>query len=548
ETVTYAALDRRAGALAARLRGLGVGPDARVGICVERSPALVVGILGILKAGGAYLPLDPQHPDERLAFMLADSGARVLLTGSELAARFAGYEGEIVPVAAHDGADDAGALPHSRTLALSHSSSPDHLFYVIYTSGSTGTPKGTEVPHRAVPGFFRGNGALRYDAGEVLLQHSSVSWDALTLELWPALLSGGTCVLFPGRAAEPRELGDQVRAHGVTTLLLPAAYFNVVVDTAPETLAGVRQLVVGGDVLSAPHARRALELYPELKLVNGYGPSETTVFAACWPVPAGFGGAAVPIGRPVGDRRVYVADRQLNPVPAGVPGELCIGGPGVARGYLGRPALTAERFVPDPFAGEAGARLYRTGDRGRWRADGVLEFLGRADQQLKVRGFRVEPGEIEAALLAHPAVREAVVAAREAAPGDRRLVAYVVGEDGAAPAADELRAHLRARLPEYMLPSAFAALPAMPLTAHGKVDRRALPEPEVDAGRGGGDAPRTVTEELLAGVWAELLGGEPGVHDDFFDLGGHSLLAAQVASRVRAVLGVELPLRALFEA
>ncbi|MET0400160.1 MAG: amino acid adenylation domain-containing protein, partial [Longimicrobiaceae bacterium] len=541
-TVTYAELDRRSDALAHRLAALGVGPDVRVGICMERSPALVAGLLGILKAGGAYVPLDPQFPDERLAFVLADAGAPALVTEARLAERFAGLGCELV-------VEDAGEVPRSRAFALPRSPSPENLACVVYTSGSTGQPKGTGVPHRAVPGFFRGVDYARFDEEQVLLQHSAVSWDALTLELWPALLTGGVCVLYPGGTPEPEELARQVRDHGVTTLWLTSAFFNLVVDTCPEVLGGVRQVMTGGEAVSAEHVRRALELSPGLRLVNGYGPSECTVFSTAWVVPAGFRGDTVPIGRPVGDRRVYLLDRSLEPVPAGVPGELYVGGPAVARGYLGRPEPTAAAFVPDPFGGEPGARLYRTGDRARRRADGVLEFAGRVDQQVKVRGFRVEPGEVEATLAGHPAVREAAVVAREAGAGERRLVGYVTAEAGAELSPAELRAYLGGRIPAYMVPDALVVLDAMPLTPHGKTDRRALPAPGAPEGAGAYVPPRTPVEEALAAVWAEVLGvGRVGAADDFFALGGQSLLAMRVVARLREALGVELPLRAVFEA
>ncbi len=540
-TVTYGELDRRSAALARRLAALGVGPDVCVGVCMERSPAMVAGLLAVLRAGGAYVALDTQHPDERLAFMLADTRAPVLLTESGLAGRFAGFGGEVVLGEREHDTAEAGA-PEPAVSA-------ENLAYVIYTSGSTGTPKGTAVPHRAIPGFFRGADYARFDEAQVLLQHSSVSWDVLTLELWPALLTGGTCVLYPGRAAEPEELGRQVRAHGVTTLWLTSAFFNLVVDTCPELLGDVRQVMTGGEAVSAAHVRRALDLHPGLRLVNGYGPSECTVFSTAYVVPPGFGGASVPIGTPVGDRRVYLLDRRLEPVPVGVPGELYVGGPGVARGYLHRPELTAASFVPDPFGGEQGARLYRSGDRARWRADGTLEFVGRTDFQAKVRGFRVEPGEVEAALASHPGVREAVAVVREAAPGDRRLVGYVTARAGASLAPAELRGWLAGRLPEYMIPGALVVLEAMPLTPRGKVDRRALPAPGAPGEAGVHVAPRTQTEEVLAGVWAEVLGVERvGAADDFFALGGHSLLATRVASRLREAFGAEVPLRAVFEA
>ncbi|HEX7239937.1 MAG TPA: amino acid adenylation domain-containing protein, partial [Longimicrobiaceae bacterium] len=508
--------------------------------CAHRSVEQVVGMLAVHKAGGVYLPLDPSYPAERLAFMLADAAAPVLLTREALLERLPEHAARVVCLD-RDAAEVARGSSHAPEVRVS----PEELFYVTYTSGTTGLPKGTEVPHRAVAGFFWDVDHLRYDARQVLLQHSSPSWDASLMEYWPALLRGGRCVLYPGASPEPVVMAGEVRAHGVTTLWLTSAFFNLVVDAHPEVLEGVEQVVTGGEALSAAHVRRALERFPRLRLINGYGPSECTVFAACWPVPAGFEGATVPLGRPIGDRRVYVLDRWSGALPWGVPGELCVGGPAVARGYLGRPELTAAKFVPDPFAGEPGARMYRSGDRVRWRADGTLEFLGRTDAQVKVRGFRVEPGEVEAVLAEHPEVREAVVTAREDGSGSRALVAYVVG-GGAEPA--ELRAWLRERLPEYMVPSAVVALEALPLTPHGKTDRRALPAPDL-ADAEAYVAPRTPTEELLAGIWEEVLGAERvGAHAHFFDLGGHSLLATRVVSRVRGAFGVELPLRALFEA
>ncbi|HEU0077052.1 MAG TPA: non-ribosomal peptide synthetase, partial [Longimicrobiaceae bacterium] len=506
---------------------------------------MVVALLAILRAGGAYVPLDPAYSADRLAFMLADARVPVLLTQEHLRPRLPEFRGTVLLM---DGDADADAPSRSRTFALSHSPSPDDVAYVIYTSGSTGLPKGTEVPHRAIPGFFWGVDYARFDEDQVLLQHSSTSWDALTLELWPALLTGGTCVLFPGQAAEPQALGEQIREHGVTTLWLTSAYFNLIVDSCPEILEGVRQLMVGGEAVSVPHVRRALELYPRLRLVNGYGPSECTVFATCWPVPADFDAPALPIGAPVGDRRVHLLDRGFGPVPAGIAGELCIGGPAVARGYLDRPELTADRFVPDPFSGEPGARLYRSGDRVRRRPDGLLEFVGRMDAQVKIRGFRVEPGEVEAVLAGHPSVREAVVVVRPSPSGEPRLVGYVTARDDAPLAASELRGWLRERLPDHLVPGALAVLETLPLTPHGKVDRRALPAPDDLAPGEAYAAPRTPTEEVLAGIWAEVLGRpRVGVRDDFFDLGGHSLLATRLVSRIRRAFGTELPLRALFE-
>jgi amino acid adenylation domain-containing protein len=545
EALTYGELDRRANRLARRLVRLGVAPDRRVAICLERTPELVVALLATLKAGGACVPLDPAYPAERLALMLRDTAPAVLVTRADLGAALPD-PGAPVLLLDRDGPAIA-AEPDGRPAV---GVTPEHLAYVIYTSGSTGTPKGSMLPHRSIPGVLVGVDYLRLDAGETLLQHSSHSWDAAMLELWGALLGGGRCVLYPDRAPDPDGLEEQVRRHGVTTMWLPSALFNLVVESRPEALAGVRQLVTGGEALSAPHARRALELYPDLRLVNGYGPSECVVFTTCRVVAPDFRGASVPIGRPVGDRRAYLLDEALNPVPAGVPGELFVGGPAVARGYLDRPGLTAERFVPDPFSGAPGARMYRSGDRVRRLGDGALEFLGRADQQLKVRGFRVEPGEVEAVLASHPEVREAVVVARGETAAERMLVAYVVPAGSTAPSSAALRAWLGERLPEYMVPGAVVVLDRIPLTVHGKVDRRALPAPEQGAPEEARVAPRTAAEEQVAAIWSEVLGvGRVGVHDDFFELGGHSLRATQVVSRVRAAFGVDdLSLRDLFDA
>jgi amino acid adenylation domain-containing protein len=544
EALAYGELDARANRLAHHLRALGVGPDVKVAVCLERTLELPVALLAILKAGGAYVPLDLSYPPERLAFMVRDADVRVLLTQESLRGTVPAHAGPVVSV---DG--DAEQIALHPSGAPESGVTAEHLAYVIYTSGSTGTPKGTEVPHRAIPGYFRSADYVSFDADQVHLQHASLSWDVLTLELWSALLTGARCVLYPGRASEPEMLGEQVRRHGVTVLWLSSAYFNLVVDTYPEILAGVRQVMTGGEAVSPAHVRRALETVPGLRLVNGYGPSECTVFASAYVIPADFDAPAVPIGSPVGDRRVYLVDGGMELVPAGVPGELCVGGPAVARGYLGLPALTADRFVPDPFSAVPGARLYRTGDRVRWTAAGVLEFVGRVDFQAKVRGFRVEPGEVEAALRADARVRQAVAVVREDAPGDRRLVAYAVPAEGADVSAAELRSGLRARLPEYLVPSAVVVLDAFPLSRTGKVDRARLPAPDVHGDEDAYVLPRTPVEEVLAGMYAELLNAvRVGARDDFFALGGHSLLATRLVSRVRGAFGVELPLRALFEA
>jgi amino acid adenylation domain-containing protein len=537
ETVTYAELNRRANRLARHLARRGVGLETRVGICLERGPGLVVAILAVLKAGGAYVPLDPGYPPERLAFMLADAGVEVLLTQASLRGALPAAPERVVELdaaAAEIAAEDADD-PEPRAGAGA-------LAYVMYTSGSTGTPRGVAVEQRSVVRLVRGADFAALGADETILQAAPVSFDAATLEIWGALLNGGRLVLVPGSAPSLEELGRVITTHGVTTLWLTAGLFQAMVEQRLDDFAGVRQLLTGGDVLPVEAVRKVRERFPALRLINGYGPTENTTFTCCHTVDARWDGGPVPIGTPIGNTRVYVLDGGMRPAPVGVPGELYAGGDGVARGYLNRVALTAARFVPDPFSSSPGARMYRTGDRARWRADGTVEFLGRVDEQVKLRGFRIEPGEIETVLRRHPGVVDCTVVAREHRPGDRRLVAYVVGDADAA----SLRAHLLRALPDYMVPAAFVALDALPLTRNGKVDRAALPAPDYDAG-GRYVAPRTPTEEVLAEIWAGVLGvARVGVHDDFFALGGHSLLATRVVSRIRAVLGVELPLRAHF--
>ncbi len=540
--LTYGELDRRANALAHRLQALGVGPDVPVGVCLERSPELLVALLGVLKAGGAYLPLDPGLPGERLEAMLAESRAPALLTRPGLLARLpAGAP----PALCVDevGCDACEAAPATAV-------TPDHLAYVTYTSGSTGRPKGVAVPHRAVLRLLFGQDYVRLGPAETLLQLAPVAFDASTFEIWGALLHGGRCVLFPGQVPTARALGATIRRHQVTTAFLTTALFNSVVDDAPEELAGLRQLLFGGEAVSVAHVRRALERLPGTALIHVYGPTECTTFSTAYRVAAAPAPAAttVPIGRPIANTQAYVLDRHRQPVPVGVPGELFLGGPGLARGYLHRPDLTAEAFVPHPWDARPGARLYRTGDLVRRRPDGALEFLGRIDGQVKIRGFRIEPAEVEAALVRHPDVREAAVVAREDVPGRRLLVAYVAGAGRPLRPAD-LRAFLRRTLPPYMIPSAFVTVPALPLTPSGKVDRRALPAP--GTARPDGErplvAPRDLLEAQLAEMWEELLGLHPvGVQDDFFDLGGHSLLAVQVVRQVEALYGRALPLTALY--
>ncbi len=550
-SLSYAELDRNANRLAWHLRELGVGPEVPVALCLERSIEAVETVLAILKAGGAYVPLSPSFPAERLGWIMADSGARVLVTAP----------GTPVPpiprdIRTVDLGRDAAAIAgrnderDERDERLAEDPDPDGLAYILYTSGSTGRPKGVAVTQRNVVRLVRGNDFTEQGPDEAWLLLAPLSFDASTLELWGPLLNGGRLVVFPSRVPSLEEIARTVEEQGVTSLWLTAGLFHQMLDTQPAALRRLRHLLAGGDVLSPPHVRRALE--EGIALVNGYGPTEGTTFTCCEPLrnTRETGESTVPIGRPIANTRVHVLGAGEGPVPIGVAGELLAGGEGLARGYLGRPDLTAESFVPDPFSREPGARLYRTGDRVRRLADGRIEFLGRMDRQVKIRGFRIEPGEVEAALTRHPSVADAVVVARETRPGDRRLVAYLVpGEGEPGPAPSELRLFLEPTLPAPLIPSTFVILPAFPLTANGKVDRAALPAPMVTEPVPGRAQPRGPVEELLARLWEEVLGGgRVGAEDGFFDLGGHSLLAARLVSRVREVFEVELPLADLFQA
>ncbi|HEX2189524.1 MAG TPA: amino acid adenylation domain-containing protein, partial [Longimicrobiaceae bacterium] len=533
ESLTYAELDARANRLAHHLQRQGVRPEAGVGVCLEWGPELVVALLGALKAGGVYVPLDPALPAERLAYLAEDSRARTIVTREALAGRVS--HGAAVPVDA-----DAERIAAEPEDAPRSGSRPAHLAYVIYTSGTTGRPKGVAVEHRAAAEHLRAMAlGLGIVPGDRVLQFASCAFDVSLEQVFFPLLSGATLVL---RGPEPWSAGElrvRVRSLGVTVANLPPAYWREVraAAGAEAALPGVRLLLVGGDVLHAGDARTG-----GTRLLNCYGPTEAVVTATAFEVAADFAGAAVPIGRPLPGHAAYVLDARGAPAGCGETGELYLGGL-LARGYLGRPGLTAERFVPDPFGG-AGGRLYRTGDRARWNADGELEFLGRSDFQVKIRGFRIEPGEIEARLLEHAGVREAVVTAREDAGGDVSLVAHYAG--GAT--AEALRAHLAASLPAYMLPAAYVRLGELPRTPSGKVDRAALPVPAADASAPRVyEAPAGRVEEALAEIWSAVLGAERvGRRDHFMELGGHSLRAVQVISRVRAALGVEVPLAALF--
>ncbi|MET0398429.1 MAG: amino acid adenylation domain-containing protein, partial [Longimicrobiaceae bacterium] len=535
EALTYAELDRRSARLANALRRRGVGPETRVGICLERTPELAVAMLGVLRAGGAYVPLDPAYPPARLAGMLEDAGVRLVVAESALAGRVPAGAAALLLVDA-----EREALPAGPDTAPESGATAENLSHVIFTSGSTGRPKGVMIRHSSTVvllHWLRETVADEERAG--VLWSTSASFDVSVAEVFGTLCWGGRLVLVDN-ALELATVGEPV----VAASMVPSAAAELL--RSGGIPAGVRTLNLGGEALPDALARGIHALGTVATLRNLYGPTEDTTYST-WAL-VGPGAERVAIGRPVANTRAYVLDVRLHPVPAGVAGELYLAGDGLARGYVGRPELTAERFLPDPF-GPPGTRMYRVMDRVRWLAGGELEYLGRADQQVKVRGFRVEPGEVEAALGRHPSVLEAVVVAREDAPGDRRLVAYVVAAAGAAAAPAELRAFVGEQLPAYMVPAAVVVLDGLPLSPNGKIDRAALPAPQWTAGADAFVAPRTPTEQTLAAIWAKVLGVERvGADDDFFALGGHSLLATRVVSQIRDVMGVEVPLRTAFEA
>ncbi|MFP2911032.1 amino acid adenylation domain-containing protein, partial [Pyxidicoccus sp. 3LFB2] len=542
--LTYRQLDEASNRLAWLLRARGVGPDSRVALALDRSLELIITLLGILKAGGAYVPLDTAYPRERLAFMLEDARPALLVTTREQLSRL---PAENLPTLLIEEAADA--LAQAPTSAPATGLSPRNLAYIDFTSGSTGRPKGVCIEHASVLRTVLDVRYAELDAQHSFLLIAPISFDASTLEVWGPLLNGGRLVVFPPHSpSDLRELADVLQRHSISTLHLTSGLFTQMVDGNLEGLRGVRQLLTGGDVVSSPHVRRVLEQL-RIPVTACYGPTEGTLFTSCFrmtepsQVPA-----TVPIGTPISGTQVYLLDGHLQLVPPGTPGELYVSGDGLARGYLQHPALTAERFIPNPFSATPGARMYRTGDLARHRADGVLEFLGRADFQVKIRGFRIEPGEVEAALLAHPEVREAIVLAREDVPGNKRLVGYVTAKSASLDT-PTLRSFLQQRLPEYMVPSALMVLEALPLTPNAKVDRKALPAPEARPELRPFVPPSSATEVRLASLWGELLGlREVSALDDFFELGGHSLLATRLVSRIRSTFQVELPLRALFDA
>ncbi len=550
EQVTYRELNRRANQLAHYLQKLGIGPEVLVGICVERSIDMVVGLLGVLKAGGAYVPLDPTYPAERLAFILQDAQAPMLLTQRRLASALPAQA--VRPVYLDS---DWDIIAQESEANPANSVQPANLAYVIYTSGSTGKPKGVMIPHLGFVNYLSWcTQAYRVAEGQGTLVHSPLGFDLTITSLFSPLLVGQKAILLPEDQGIEMLQTALRNGRDFTLLKITPAHVKLLSQelSAQEVAGRARALIIGGEALLGEDISFWHTYAPGTRLINEYGPTETVVGCCIYEVPAEASlPGTIPIGRPIANTQLYLLDSHLQPVPINVPGELYIGGAGVARGYLNRPELTAERFIPDPFNQQPGARLYKTGDFARYLSDGNIEFLGRLDYQVKIRGFRIELGEIETVLELHPAVRQAVVVAREDTPGDKRLVAYVVLHEKQTATVGDLKSYVMKKVPTYMVPSTLVLLETLPLTPNGKVDRRGLPAPEHTRPELGEAfvAARTSIEEVVTGIWSQALGIEQiGIHDDFFALGGDSLLAILVITRLRKVLQVQLSLARFLEA
>jgi aspartate racemase len=546
QSLSYCALNEKANQVAHILIGHGVKPGMLVGILMERSLELMAGILGILKCGAVYVPLNISHPQEQLSFVIQDTGLAFLLTQQPLIGLIPNCEAKVFTL-------DLESLP---SVGTSTSNPPinvgsDDIAYVMYTSGSSGRPKGVEIRHRGIVRLICGGGFAHLDASSRVLQAAPISFDASTFEIWAPLLHGGQCVLYPERELSFTTLQSVLELEQINMLWLTSSLFNAIVDHAPEMLIHVGQLLIGGEALSVRHVRRALAELPSTQIINGYGPTECTTFACCYPISAALEAdqRSIPIGRPIGNTSIYLLDPLGQPVPIGVPGELHVGGMGLGRGYLNLPELTAEKYIPDPFTGNPGERLYKTGDIARYLPDGAIEFLGRKDDQVKIRGHRIEFGEIEAALARYPGISRAMAVVREDDTGDKRIVAYLETTEGTSTpiSTQGLVDFLRMSLPPYMVPTAFGLVQSLPMK-NDKLDHQSLLDISLTNARPqyhqGAEDP---TQFLLTQIWEELLDIRPiGIQDDFFDLGGHSLLALGMLARLEKVFGRRLPVASFY--
>jgi len=541
QSVSYRDLDARAGLLAHHLKAAGVGNGSLVGLCCERSIEMIVAILAILRAGGAYAPLDVSYPEDRLRHMIEDTAAPVILTTRAEAGRIPALASRRLVYIDEPVTAPAGASTELPELG------PRDLAYIMYTSGSTGRPKGVLIEHRSIVRLVRNTNYCHFDETEVWLHYAPLPFDASTLEIWGALLNGGRLVIAPSKASLA-DLGRLIRQEGITSVWLTSGLFNAMVDERLEDLKGVRQLLAGGDVLSPTHVRRVLENVPGCTVINGYGPTENTTFTCCHVMAPGSRiEGPIPIGRPIGGTTVHILDAELKQVAPGETGEICAGGLGVARGYHNSPETTAEKFIADPFSA-SGGRLYRTGDLGRLRPDGSIEFLGRRDNQIKILGHRIEIGEIETAIQEHPAVSQACVAVHADGAGGKRLIGYYLAGEGLA-GSNELRSFLATRLPRQMVPALLVPMCAMPLNPNGKVDRAALPKPDiaVDAGSAADDDGADL-ETMIAGSWRRILRVPAvGLDDNFFDVGGDSLRLVSVHADLERRLKREIAIVDMFE-
>ena len=548
ENVSYKELNRRANVLAHQLRRQGVGPEAFVGVMLERSVEMIVSLMAVAKAGGVYVPLNLAEPSARLRFILKDSGIAIMITSKQIADRMPDTS-QLIVVCVDTDEFRSATLETEFANNPVNTVGPENLAYLMYTSGSTGNPKGVCIAHRNILGLVKSANYAELNSEEIFLQFSPVSFDASTFEIWACLLNGARLVVFPPGTPSLNEMVEFISRTQVTTLFLTTGLFHQFIDADLGSIGTVRQLLTGGDVLSSTHLSKALETIEHCQFVNCYGPTESTVMVCCYRVMPDYSATSVPVGRPISNARVYIING-MQPVSVGERGELYVSGAGLGRGYHNRPELTAEQFLPDPYGPWPGGRLYRTGDAARYLNNGLIQFLGRVDDQLKISGYRIEPGEIESALLEHPDVTAALVMALEDTPGDKRLVAYLVANQEHIPNFDELRIHLRERVPEYMVPSVFVYIDEMPLTLHGKIDKAALPAPQQSISRVGGReyvAPRSGLQQQLVDIWEELFKFHPiGVTDNFFELGGHSLQMIMLIARVEERLGKRVTMAELF--